>query len=114
MNNNKNNDTEYHQAMHNCLHKALKVTVLKDRTDSIIAYADVDPDLYNLYRGHGQGEGHADRLLDDYINRKEVRKAELNDKCGCTEYRNFLHTERMYGMDHLPHLSLRRRLMQNA
>lgn len=100
--------------MHDCLHKALKVKVLKDRTDTPICYADVDPDQYNLFRGYKHGEGHADRLLDDYINRSEVRKVELNDKCGCVEYRKFLHAERMYGVDHLPHLSLRRRLLQKA
>ena len=103
-------DHKMHQNHHNALHAALRVKITRDEeTERALDFNDADPTHYNLFRGHGWGEGHADRLLDDKLCR--VRQgAELN-KCFCDEYTPFLKKEKAY--TDLPTLCLRRRLYKN-
>ena len=101
-----------HQYYHACLHNALKVHVVRDDRGDPVEFQDVEPHLYHLFRGAEHGEGHADRLLDDYIGRTKLG-AEL-PPCGCAEYRRYLDNERKYGGAKAPKLSLRARLQNGA
>ena len=106
-----------HQQQHNMQHIALKVQVVRDDYDHLEAFLDADtvkcrkgvrsiPPTYNLYGQH-RGASHADRLLDDYLMRERLG-VELKE-CSCSEYRDYLRNEEMYGVKH-PHLSMRARL----
>jgi hypothetical protein len=95
-----------HQFNHDHLHFALNVKIQDGE------YIDVEPYVQNLYRGSHYGEGHSDRLLDDYQCRKKLG-AELKDTCNCPQYEAHLRNERMYGVV-APPLSTKARLMRNA
>ena len=100
-----------HQYHHTCLHAALKTRIQCDEeSETPMEYVDVDAAQYNLYRGHAMGEGHSDRLLDDYQNRLKDG-ADLKD-CGCLRYKAFLIKEKQYGDKALP-LSVRQRLYKS-
>lgn len=104
-----------HQTMHNALVKALGVNVDRDVNGKSLSYSDKfgaeGKVMYNLFRGHEQGEGHADRILDDYLGRHRLG---YPVKCKFSEdYRAFLHTERSHGTT-APALSLRARLLRVA
>ena len=102
-------DHTYH---HKCMHNALKVNILRDESGTAYEFQDVEPYQYNIYRGYKHGEGHADRLLDDYLCRTNL-KAEL-PACGCADYRVFLQKERKYYCATAPQNSLRARLLKSA
>lgn len=116
MSSNKNEDLLHERRIrnHTMMHCAYKVKV-KNTTDpmghSVTQYqdefGDTGPIRYNLFRGYQEGEGHADRLLDNYL-KLERRGTEL--KCSrCDEYREHLLHERTMG-DKPPHFSVRERL----
>lgn len=102
-------DHVYH---HKCMHNALKVHVVRDESGTALEFQDVEPCQYNLYQGYKHGEGHADRLLDDYLSRTRAN-VELPG-CGCTDYRDFLQKERKYYSATAPQYSLRARLLRSA
>ncbi len=101
-----------HEHLHKCFHAALKVSIKRDDAKRPVEFSDVDPAPMGLFRGTAYGEGHADRLLDDYLCRTRLG-ATIKD-CGCTEYRTFLRKERQYYGYKAPPLSLRGRLLKLA
>jgi hypothetical protein len=113
---NNKSETEhiaYRQQQHMLLHAALQVHVVRDGKDQPMNYLDKFGEegvvLYNLYRGDQYGEGHADRLLDNFMCQRG-----LKIKCShCDEYRNFLRKESSLGVS-APPLSLRGRLLRQA
>ncbi len=98
------------------MHNALKVHILRDEGGTALEFQDLEPAQYNLYKGYQYGEGHADRLLDDFLG----RTAPLGDNpvelpvCGCADYREFLKKERKYYSATAPQNSLRARLLALA
>lgn len=105
----------YHQFMHDAMVKAYAVHVKRDINGNPLEYEDMFGGeghvLYHLFRGHAEGEGHADRILDDYLGRAKLG---YPVKCKFSEeYRAFLRKERNYGVQSPP-LSLRRRLLKVA
>jgi len=103
----------YRQHQHKLMHAALQVHVVRDDKEHPVDYLDKFGEEgvvhYNLYRGSRYGEGHADRLLDDFMCQ---RGSEI--KCTqCADYRNHLRKESSLGAT-APPLSLRSRLLRQA
>jgi len=96
--------------LHDALHMALPVHVAREGGEPV-AYYDEGAFQANLYRGDQYGEGHADRLLDDFQGRVKVDKDFTCERC--TAYCHFLRRERQYGEKGLP-LTLRARLLATA
>lgn len=74
---------------HSMMHKALGVSVYTDQETGSTTYSDVDPVLYNLYRG--EYESHSDRLLQDFLDRGLDKE---DSKCRCPDYLDHLKSER--------------------
>lgn len=103
----------YRQHQHKMLHSALQVHVVQDDKKQPVSYLDKFGEEgiinYNLYRGDRYGEGHADRLLDDFM----CQRGHVIKCTQCEDYRNFLRKERSLGTT-APPLSLRERLLRVA
>ena len=105
-----------HVHQHKMLHVALPIKVDRDER-GVHGFYDVDPYQYNLFRGMAYGEGHADRILDDFLNRRKSMSSEEQAKFDnkfpvCLEYQAFLRSQKMNGIMP-PVMTLRRRLMKN-
>lgn len=105
-------DPKFHQDQHGAMHCALKVHIERDSAGNALSFADEGEFNYNLFRGSAYGEGHSDRLLDDYLNRK-LLDADLKSKCSCNEYTKFLRQEKLCHHN-LPPLCLRLRLLKSV
>lgn len=104
-----------HQRMHDALVQALGVYIKRDVNGKPLSYSDKfgaeGNVIHHLFRGHEHGEGHADRILDDYLGR---HKLGYPVKCKFSEeYRDWLRKERSHGTT-APALSLRARLLRVA
>ena len=105
-----------HVLQHTMLQNALPIKVDRDERGAN-AFHDVEPCQYNLFRGDAYGEGHADRILDDFLTRRKSMSSEGQEKFDrkfsvCLEYQAFLRSRKMNGIMP-PIMTLRRRLMKN-
>tara|TARA_A100001015_G_scaffold81627_1_gene90447 strand:- start:266 stop:631 length:366 start_codon:yes stop_codon:yes gene_type:complete len=114
----KDEDTIFneHVFQHQMLHNALPIKVDRDER-GVHGFHDVDAYQYNLFRGENYGEGHADRLLDDFLNRRKHLSSEEQEKFDskfsvCLEYQAYLRSQKMNGIMP-PIMTVRRRLMKN-
>lgn len=103
----------YHQWQHTMLLNALPVQVDRDVNGQPVSYTDKFGEVkhvhYHLFRGHEHGDGHADRILDNYL---ECVKHGVPIKCAFSEeYATFLRKERNIGTM-APVFSLRARLLR--